>query len=104
MSQAPMASLQFEPAHLFVDLCCEDLPLHSMLDQASEIPPTGPDRRGKLVRSLRGQHINIPDLHGFFPSWPNDVNHELEALRNHVDRTLDRYELSLTFGGIAYPS
>jgi hypothetical protein len=75
-----------------------------MLDHTSEIPPSGPDKRGELVRSLQGQQINIPDLHGFFRSWPDGVNHELDALREYVDRTLDKYELSLAFGGKAYPS
>lgn len=75
-----------------------------MLDHTSESPPAEPDKRSELVRSLQGQHIEIPDLHGFFRSWPDGVNHELVALRVYVDRTLDKYELSLAFRGTIYPS
>ena len=51
--------------------------------------------RKKLLDSLRGRQLPIPDLERFFEHWPQYVNPNLERLRIDVDEKLRRYVVTL---------
>lgn len=52
--------------------------------------PSGLVQRQRLVRSLRGQRIQISDLHTLFQAWPEATNPQISALRLEVDQSLDK--------------
>ena len=52
----------------------------------------GSNERSKLVESLRGQKIDLPDLHKMFEGWPEAINEHVDSLRFVVDADLDKYE------------
>lgn len=47
-------------------------------------------QRKKLLASLRGQTIRIPNVAPLFSHWPTKVNPELERLRVDVQEWLNR--------------
>ncbi len=47
--------------------------------------------RRVLAESLKGKVLNIPDLHALFQGWPEDVNVQVDVLRQDVDERLNRY-------------
>ena len=50
----------------------------------------GLNERHELLKSLPGQHIHIPNLHGLFHAWPEATNPQIGALRIEVDQTLNK--------------
>jgi len=50
----------------------------------------GLKERHELVKSLRGEHIRIPDLHSLFQAWPEATHTQIAALRIDVDHTLNK--------------
>lgn len=52
----------------------------------------GSNERSELVDSLRGQNIDLPDLHKIFEGWPEAINEHVDSLRIVVDADLDKYE------------
>ena len=49
------------------------------------------DARRLLADSLKGQVINIPDLHALFQDWPNGIHKEVQKLDSEVNERLDQY-------------
>jgi hypothetical protein len=49
--------------------------------------------RRRVLTSLRGLTIRIPNLALLFQNWPTKVNPELDRLRIEVKQWLDRYVL-----------
>lgn len=64
----------------------------SMLVCGGEVQQSGQDERHRLLDSLRGQHICIPNLHTLFQAWPGATSPHVAALRIEVDQTLNRCE------------
>ena len=48
----------------------------------------GESPRQRLVESLHGRNLHIPDLQGLLSHWPQYVNPEIERLRQDVDERL----------------
>lgn len=53
----------------------------------------GWNERYEIASLLRGQKIDIPDLHRIFEGWPAATNIHLDSLRIAVDENLNKYEL-----------
>lgn len=47
--------------------------------------------RQRLLGSLTGQDLHIPDLQPLLSSWPQYVSPQLERLKKDVDEKLERY-------------
>lgn len=48
----------------------------------------------RLLISLRGQRVVLPDLDGLFQDWPTKVNPNLSRLRQELDIWLERCHFS----------
>ena len=46
--------------------------------------------RQRLLESVRGRSLRIPDLQAFLSNWPQYVNSELDRLREDVDERLQK--------------
>jgi len=57
-----------------------------MLACDEAVQQSGLKERHELVKSLRGQHIRIPDLHSLFRAWPEATNTQIAALRIDIDQ------------------
>lgn len=68
------------------------LAMSSMLACDRAVQQPGLDERHELVKSLRGQHIRIPNLHSLLQGWPEATSPHIAALRIDVDQTLNKYE------------
>lgn len=53
----------------------------------------GPKEGSEVVNLLRGQKVDLPDLHQMFQGWPEAINDHVDSLRIVVDTDLDKYEL-----------
>ena len=49
--------------------------------------------RQKLLNSLQGCNLYIPDLQALLEHWPQYVNPELERLRKDIAERLERCEM-----------
>ena len=54
--------------------------------------PTSETARQRLLSSLRGQTLVLPDICKFLEHWPQYINPEIERLREEVDDRLSRQE------------
>lgn len=52
----------------------------------------GSNERSELLNLLRGQRVQLPDLHKIFEGWPEAINDHVDALRIVVGADLDKYE------------
>lgn len=52
--------------------------------------PEDQNPRQRLLESLRGQELHVPDLQPLFKHWPQSVNPNLDRLRKDVDERLKR--------------
>lgn len=53
----------------------------------------GCNERAEVLNLLRGQKVDLPDLHQLFEGWPAATNVEVDSLRTVVDADLDKYKL-----------
>ena len=53
----------------------------------------GRNERSDVLNLLRGQQVDVPDLHQMFEGWPEAMNVNLDSLRTVVDDDLNKYEL-----------
>lgn len=57
----------------------------------------GLNDQSEILNSIRGQKVNVPDIHQMFEGWPMATNIHLNSLRPIVDADLDKYELCHTY-------
>lgn len=53
----------------------------------------GKSGRSEIVNLLRGQKVDLPDLHQIFEGWPEAIGDHVDSMRIVVDADLDKYEL-----------
>lgn len=53
--------------------------------------PTPQSARQRLLTSLKGATVTVPNLQRLFRSWPQGVNSEVDRLNEDVERKLKSY-------------